>query len=144
MILYVEPSAILAWVLGEPAQSVVVTELNRADRVVTSALTLLECARGVSRARATGRISRSDELAALRLLDVAESGWDVHDLSDQVTVRARGTFPVGPVRTLDALHLATALVFQEALGQVNVLSFDERIRRNAEALGIEVVPAVLP
>lgn len=91
-----------------------------------------------------GRISRSDELAALRLLDVAEGGWDVHDLSDRVMARARLSFPEEPIRTLDALHLSTALLFQEALGGVGVLSLDERIRRNAESLGVETIPATLP
>jgi predicted nucleic acid-binding protein len=143
VIVYAESSAVLTWLLGEPAQSVVLEELRRADRVVASSLTALECARGLSRAAALGRISRADELAALRLLDVAESGWDVHDLSDRVTTRARGSFPVEPIRTLDALHLATVLLFQEAFGRITVLSFDERIRRNVEAFGVEVAPSTL-
>ena len=84
MIVYAESSAVLAWLLGEPSQFVVMRELERADRVVTSALTAVECSRGVARARAAGRITATDELAALRLLNVAELSWDVHDLSDDV------------------------------------------------------------
>lgn len=80
-----------------------------------------------------------DELAALRLLDVAEASWDVHDLSGRVLARARTRFPVEPVRTLDALHLATAAVFQEALGRVALLTLDERIAANAAGMGLEVV-----
>lgn len=140
MIVYAESSAVLAWLLGEPKQFAVIDQLQRADRVVASSLTGLECARGLSRSAAQGRISRAEELAALRLLDVAESGWDVHDLSDRVTTRARSPFPVEPICTLDALHLATVLLFQEAFGRITVLSFDERIRRNAEAFGVEVAP----
>lgn len=141
MIVYAESSAVLAWLLGEPSQSVVLEQLRGATRVVSSSLTAVECARGLARASAAGRLSRVDELAALRLLDRAESSWDVHALSGPVLARARGTFPIELVRTLDALHLATALRFQEVLGAIVVLSFDERIRRNAEAMGLRVSAA---
>lgn len=140
MIVYAESSAILAWLLGEPSQHAVIRELARADSVVTSSLTAVECSRGIMRARALGRITPAEELAALRLLDVAEASWDVHDLSDEVTSRARAAFPSEPVRTLDALHLSTAIIFHDALGAVHVLSFDERIRDNVAALGLDVLP----
>jgi predicted nucleic acid-binding protein len=58
--------------------------------------------------------------------------------------RARSSFPVEPVRTLDAIHLATAAVFHESLGGLQVLSFDERIRANAQQLGLGVTPSRLP
>ena len=141
MIVYAESSAVLAWLLGEPSQSIALRELEGADSVVTSSLTAVECGRGLARARALGRVSIADELAALHLLDVAESSWDVHDLSDRVLSRARSSFPSEPIRMLDALHLATALIFREALGDVCVLSFDERIRGNARALGLPVTPS---
>ena len=140
MILYVESSAILAWLLGEPSATVAMRELRAADSIVTSSLTALECARGLSRATALGRITNASELAALRLLDEAEASWDVHDLSERVIARARRSFQSDPVRTLDALHLATALIFKEALGELCMLSFDQRIRNNALAMGIAVRP----
>ncbi|MEO8335972.1 MAG: type II toxin-antitoxin system VapC family toxin [bacterium] len=143
MIVYAESSAILAWLLGEPSQSIVIRELETAERVVTSSLTAVECARGLARARAADRVSIVGELAALRILDVAQSSWDVHDLSERVMARARSSFPIEPVRTLDALHLATALIFQEALGDMCVLSFDQRVRENATAMGLTVKPPTL-
>jgi predicted nucleic acid-binding protein len=144
VIVYAESSAVLAWLLGEASQFVALRALKKANSVVTSSLTAVECSRGVARARSLGRIAAADALAALRLLDVAESSWDVHDLSDDVMARARAALPTEPVRTLDALHLATALIFQEALGNVHLLSFDERIRANALALGLPVVPTTMP
>jgi predicted nucleic acid-binding protein len=140
VIVYAESSAILAWLLGEPSQTIIIAHLRTAETVVASSLTGVECARGLARARDMGRISATDELAALRLLDVAESSWHVHDLSDEVLQRARMRFPREPVRTLDALHLATVLAFQEALGETSMLSFDARIRENAHAIGIVLLP----
>src|SRR5690606_31452532 len=114
--------------------------MQRATRVVTSALTTVECGRSLARARAAGRLTSAEELAALRLLDVASGAWDVHGLSDPVLRRARGRFPVEPVRTLDAIHLATMALLQEALGPVVVLSLDDRVRDKAGALGFEITP----
>lgn len=112
--------------------------------MVTSALTAVECARGIARARALRRLTAAEELAALRLLDVAERSWHILDLSEGIMTRARSSFPGEPLRTLDALHVATALVFHEALGDVSVLSFDERIRDTARALGMAVIPDAIP
>ena len=140
MIVYAESSAVLAWLLGESSEPVVRAVLESADRVVTSSLTTLECARGLSRARLIGRINSVQELATLRLLDVAESTWDVHALTDRVVARARAKFPVEPVRTLDALHLATALTLQDAIGPLTVLSLDARVRENALALKFAMAP----
>lgn len=140
MIIYAESSAVLAWLLGEPAGKAVHSRLRKASRVVTSALTAVECSRALSRARALDRISAAEELAALRLLDMAGSAWDVHDLSDPVLARAGAAFPVEPVRTLDAIHLATAAQVAGVVGPIHVLSLDERVRANAERLGMAVVP----
>ena len=57
-----------------------------------------------------------------------------------VLERARRGFPREPVRTLDAIHLATAVQFQEAIPDLAVASLDERIRYNAQALAMTVVP----
>lgn len=140
MIVYAESSAVLGWLLGEPSQRFVLEQLRAAERVVSSSLTPLECARGLARARLLGRVTSTGELAALQLLNTAEATWDVHEMSERVVARARAGFPAEPVRTLDALHLSTALVFQQALGAVTMLSFDERIRSNAVALGLTLAP----
>ena len=50
MIVYAESSAVLAWLLGESNEPLVRDALDGADRVVTSSLTALECARGLTRA----------------------------------------------------------------------------------------------
>jgi len=141
VIVYAESSAVLAWLVGEPAGHLARTTMAEAERVMASGLTAVECARGLSRARSAGRLTPTDELAALRLLDVAESNWDVYQLTDRVLIRARARFPSEPVRTLDALHLATAALLLEALGSLAMLSFDERIRTNARGLGLDLVPA---
>lgn len=43
------------------------------------------------------------------MLERAQAHWTLFQVSEAVLARARRPFPVEPIRTLDALHLATAL-----------------------------------
>lgn len=139
-IVYAESSAVLSWLLGESGQEAIVDEMSDAEQIVTSTLTMIECSRALALARAMKRLKEAEELAALHLLEDAGASWHVLDISDLVADRARAAFPREPVRTLDALHLASALVFAEALGAVRVLSLDARVRENAVALGFAIAP----
>ena len=140
MIAYAESSAVLAWILGEPSGEEVRDGLARAQRVVSSRLTVVECSRAIARAALDGIIPPTAELAALRLLDQVSATWVTIEATGRVLDRARRAFPREPVRTLDALHLATALYVQSALPPLAVVSLDERIRLNALALLMTVVP----
>jgi hypothetical protein len=61
-------------------------------------------------------------------------------IDEQVLRRAKERFPVEPVRTLDAIHIATIRVLDEELGLVaTVASYDKRVRANVEALGIPLI-----
>jgi predicted nucleic acid-binding protein len=106
--------------------------------VVTSSITAIECSRALLRVRLDGRVSAAEEMAALRMLDEAVDRWTTLGVSDDVGQSARKDFPQEPVRTLDAVHLATALVFADALGEIRMLSLDERVRANAKLLGMSV------
>lgn len=83
---------------------------------------------------------RGDELAAQQLLHRAVASWVTLEMTGRVLDRARARFPHEPVRTLDALHLASAGMFLEAHGSLTMVSLDERIRENAAALGLAVAP----
>jgi predicted nucleic acid-binding protein len=140
VIAYAESSAVLAWLLGEAQGDAVREHLARAERVVSSTLTAVECGRAIVRGVRDGAIGRTDELAALRLLDSAVASWVTLEMTGLVIARARRAFPREPVRTLDAIHLATAVQFQEALPDLAVVSLDQRVRQNAQALAMTVVP----
>ena len=136
MIVYAESSAVLAWILGETRGPDLGERFGRAERVVSSTLTAVECGRSIARAARDGTIGRAEELAALRLLDRAAESWVTLEMTGRVLQTARRPFPHEPVRTLDAIHLATAIHFQEALPDLTVASLDERVRDNAHALAM--------
>jgi predicted nucleic acid-binding protein len=56
-------------------------------------------------------------------------------VSEEVLARAGRPFPAGPVRTLDAIHLATAELLGEPPALMTVVTRDTRVRENAPALG---------
>lgn len=105
---------------------------------LTSALTFVEAARAVSRALREGRIDARQAREVERWLAAFERAWDVLAIDDSVLRRAREELPIEPVRTLDAIHLASIRDLDEELGGLVVASCDDRVRRNAEALGFEV------
>jgi len=137
---YAESSAILAWLLGERGAHGVVEELARASLVAASELTFIEVERGLHRATRDGRLNEAERADATALLRQAGETWSVLEIGDEIAARAKRPFPQEPVRTLDAIHLASALAAREGVGPLAVLSLDDRIRRSARELGFDVVP----
>lgn len=138
--LYAESSAIVAWLLDEPGGPIVARAMAGSDTIITSDLTLIECDRAVRRAaRLDPR--RGDAIEAIRgRMADAMASWAIERISPAVVDRARQPFPDDTIRSLDAIHLATALGLRFAGADVTILSLDERIRSNARQLGFRVVP----
>jgi predicted nucleic acid-binding protein len=137
---YLETSALLAWLLGEPEAEVVRQTVDATPVVLTSRLTLVEAARGLLRAEHERRISAAGRHALTGILAAAVATWFRLALADTICERAERAFPVEPVRTLDALHLASALIALELYPDLVVLTFDERVMANARGLGLPVLP----
>jgi predicted nucleic acid-binding protein len=143
VILYLESSAVLGWLLDEPSAPAVIASLQAAERLVASILTVLECDRALLRAATTGRIPEADVALRRGRLEMAARRWSIASVLPEHVERARRPFPHEPLRTLDALHLASALHFHRELAGVTVLALDARVRRNAEALGLALLPDLL-
>jgi predicted nucleic acid-binding protein len=138
--LYAESSAILAWLLGEEAAPPVRRCLAAAELVMASDLTLVECDRVLIRAVALKEISEGDAADRRAYLATAAARWNVLRIGPEIIERARQPFPGEPVRTLDALHLASALAARSAVAGVELLSLDDRIRTVAGQLGFRLQP----
>ncbi len=134
--LYVETSALLRVILEGDGS---LREALAGAPLVTSALTFVEAARAVVRARREGRLDDRGRRQAERWLSAFERSCDVLALEEEVLRRAREELPAEPVRTLDALHLASIRVLDAELGGIEVASCDERVRSSAAALGFAVI-----
>ena len=141
MKIYTESSGVLAWLLGEDTASRVRDVLSKAELVIASDLTLLECDRVLIRAVALGEIDEAAAADRRAHLNAAAVHWHVLRLSAEIVDRARQPFPAEPIRTLDAIHLASALAARSGVSGVELLSLDERVRRVGERLGFRLQPA---
>jgi predicted nucleic acid-binding protein len=138
--IYAESTAVLAWLLGEEADYRVREVLRRAALVAASDLVLLECDRVLIRAVALGEIDEATAADRRVLLNAAAAHWHLWRVSSEIVDRARRPFPVEPVRTLDAIHLASALAARSAVPGIELLSLDDRIRQAGKQLGFRLQP----
>jgi predicted nucleic acid-binding protein len=140
MNLYLESSAVLRDLLDGDQADVIREALRTADTVVTSRLTLAEVARVLVRLR----ISDPEVAARIAVREssfVSESElWIVQPVDDDILARCGRPFPAEPVRTLDAIHLATIERISGAVDPLTVVSTDDRVRSNAQRLGFALLP----
>jgi hypothetical protein len=139
--LYAESSAVLAWLLGESSSAEIRQLLSDAEIVVASDLTLVECDRVLLRAVTVGALAEADAADRRAYLANASIHWHMLRIASEIVDRARQPFPEEPIRTLDAIHLASVLVARAALPGLKLLALDERIRRSAKRLGLALAPA---
>lgn len=144
MTLYAESSAVLAWLLGEDAGETTRHHLAGSEAVFTSTITLLECERALIRAWALENVAEAELADRRRLLARASAHWHRIPAHDEILDRAKRPFPVEPVRTLDAIHLASALAARRAVPDVAILTLDRRLREAGARLGFDIVPVPAP
>jgi predicted nucleic acid-binding protein len=122
---YLDSSAIVKLVVAEPESSALRRYLRRRKPYVSSALSRAEVARSLLLFGP----------AALQRGDTVLSRVDLIRVSDTV-LRAAGNLLPEDVRTLDAIHLATAQQLGSDLARL--VTYDTRMQAAAEALGLEV------
>jgi predicted nucleic acid-binding protein len=132
---YAETSAVLRWLFAEEGGEALRAALAGADKVTSSRLTLVETRRVVRRAEREKRLTAAQSADVLAVFAQAASTWAILEVTEEVTRRAEEPFPSEPVRTLDAIHLASALFLRQSFPDLVVVSADERVRTNAEQLG---------
>ena len=141
MTVYVESSAVLAWLLDQPGGWQAFEDLRAADQVLTSELTMIECERVLHQHVAVGRLGVETAQGLRAELAEVASDWSVASIGVEVVDRARASFPDDRIRTLDAIHLASALSARARIGDVDLLTLDDRLRANGVLLGFRVLPA---
>lgn len=132
MVAYLDSSVALRHILlGEEAIRHAVT----CERVISSELLEIECRRVLHRYRLNGDLDDTGLIEALGRLEEILTGVSLLALSDTVKQNASGPFPV-VVKTLDALHLASAQVFSERFTEETVLIFSHHTGMNRCALAL--------
>lgn len=131
----------LGWWLGEARAADVKRALDSADAVMASELTVIECERVLVRGLALGSLTEVDASSRRATLQKLIAGWTQLRMHGEILERAKRAFPDEPVRTLDALHLSSALMARFSVPGLAFLTLDERLRKNAKLLGFGLLPA---
>jgi predicted nucleic acid-binding protein len=136
VIAYLDSSVLLRVVLGQRGQ---LKEWKKVRQAVASALIEVECLRTLDRLRLRGAVSES-ELAACReatyrLIEETE----IVELTRPILARASQPLPTA-LGTLDAIHLATAMLWREAAtADLVFATHDAALGLAARAHGFRVV-----
>jgi len=124
-VVYIDSSALVKLVVPEPESDALRAELAGWDRHVSSALARVEVVRACARV---------DEKAG-RIAEQVVGALDLIALDERVLEEAALLRPV-ELRSLDSIHLASALLLGDALGVA--LVYDERLLEAMQATGMPV------
>lgn len=136
---YLDTSALLKWYVPEAGSEELETFVRRADDLVISRLVVVECRCALARRRRNGALDGEGEADAWRLFreDLANGHIRVLPLSDTRLIEALELIDrlrMHPLRTLDALHLASAI----AAPSTRLATADRVMAAAGETLGLDV------
>ena len=131
-VLYADTSALVKLVVREAESDALEAEIARWELIATSEIAAIELPRAAARARADGRAGVADSRVVLELL----AALSVVPTTDNVRALAATLAPV-ELRTLDAIHLSSAIALDADLAAV--LTYDHRMADAARARGIAVI-----
>jgi predicted nucleic acid-binding protein len=136
MIAYVDSSVLLRLVLGQPP---VLREWGSIETAVSSALVEVECLRTLDRLRL--RTALPDAELAVRRQAVFEVLRTFHTVDVGRPVLARAALPLPTaLGTLDAIHLATAMLWREhERTDIAMATHDDGLATAARASGLRVI-----
>ncbi|PIT98900.1 MAG: hypothetical protein COT74_12615 [Bdellovibrionales bacterium CG10_big_fil_rev_8_21_14_0_10_45_34] len=136
MIAYVDSSILMRFLLGQPS---VLPEFRKVERPVASKLLRVEGLRTLDRLRVRGLLTEKEYVKSSEEFRDATDAIEWVEITDSVLDRVCGSFAIG-LGTLDAIHLVSALVWQERTKMKLVfLTHDELLGRAARALGFQVL-----
>jgi predicted nucleic acid-binding protein len=133
---YVDTSALLRLVLREPGA---LDELRSYDTLVSSELIAVESRRTIDRLRLQGALTAEDAVERLKIVADWLEAIDLVLVRPPVLSRAGDPMPTS-LGTLDAIHLATALIWRDRVSSLGVVAtHDAALALAARTYGFEVL-----
>lgn len=136
MIVYLDASVVLRTVLRDGP---VLATWGKWEAAYASELLGVEARRTIERLRLTGALDDTAVVSTIATIGRIERG--IRQVALDRAVLRRASLPMGTaVKTLDALHLATALLLREQHGiALSVATHDAQQAVAARALGFEAI-----
>jgi predicted nucleic acid-binding protein len=114
--------------------------LLRRYRFLSSAIAPVETLSALYRRRQTGDLAERHFTAILSRLRADRPYWELVEVSPPVLLLAEELIATTALRTLDAVHVASALTFLGSSGfRIPFITADERQRQAAGELALEVI-----
>lgn len=136
MIAYVDASILLRLALGQPDA---LPEWRQIDRGVSSALVMTESLRTLDRLRLRVQLPDADVATRRETILALIASLELVDIDSVVLDRAAQPMPT-VLGTLDAVHLATALLWRDQLhADLIMATHDTALALGARAHGLRVV-----
>jgi predicted nucleic acid-binding protein len=135
MTAYVDSSVLLRIVFGQPGA---LRQWTKLTRTVSSALVRLECLRAIDRVRLRFGVPDQDVAALRESVLVHLGGFDLVPIDPPVLERAAEPFATA-LGSLDAMHLATALLLRHEVADLRVATHDVELATAARACGFVVL-----
>ena len=136
MIAYVDASVLLRVALGQPNA---LPEWRHIDRGVSSALVMTESLRTLDRARLRGGLSDIEVARRRSIILALIDALELVEVDRVVLHRAAQPMPT-ELGTLDAIHLASALLWKDEFGlDPAMATHDKALGLAAQAHGLKVL-----
>ena len=136
MIAYVDASVLLRVALG---QSDALPQWRRIDQGVASELVVAECLRTLDRLRLRARLSDADVATRRATILALIASLELVEVDAVVLDRAAQPMPTD-LGTLDAIHLATALLWKDLTrADLTMATHDGALALGARAHGLRVI-----
>ena len=139
---YFDPSALVKRYVDEPG-SLEVRRLLRARRVMSSVLLRVEVLSALRRRREEAALSARAFARLLRRVEADDASWQLVPVSDEIVAAARSRVLQQSVRTLDAIHLASAEALHREGMRIPFVTADARQADAGRVIGLDVVPVWL-
>ncbi len=141
MIVYLDASALVKRYIAEDGTPEVNELIDRADSVVTNLISRAEVAAAIMRASRIEIINREDALQAIQKF---RSEWESVQrlpVTEATVARADSLVSNYDLRGYDAVHIAAALIWQEAIIEtITMATYDHILWNVARKEGLDIWP----
>jgi predicted nucleic acid-binding protein len=145
MILYLDASALVKRYIAEPGASDIAQAIATAEIVGTSLITRAETSAALAKAVRVGTLTNQEADSALHVFRSEWPNLVRVQATEMLIARADELAWDLGLRGYDAVHLASALLWQQGLDeQVTLATFDQQLWEAAIQRGMRVFPEDLP
>jgi predicted nucleic acid-binding protein len=141
MIVYLDASALVKRYIEEDGATEVNALINEADYNVTNLISRAEVSAAIMRASKMDILDQEDALVAVRRFRSEWESLQRLPVTEATVEEADNLVGLYDLRGYDAVHLAAAIIWQEAIGEsIQFATFDRKLRDAAHQVELKTWP----